>query len=108
MALKVFKVFGSRLRHLVQLVEKLSFSTVRGRLIAHLVAVAEDTGRMTSEGIQFEPVENNEELAARLGTVRELISRNWGRLHGAGLISMQKRTVTIRDLAVLRSEADES
>ena len=108
MALKVFKVLGSRLRHLVQLVEKLSFSTVRGRLIAHLVAVAEDTGRMTSEGIQFEPVENNEELAARLGTVRELISRNLGRLHGAGLISMQKRTVTIRDLAVLRSEADES
>jgi CRP/FNR family transcriptional regulator len=32
MALKVFKVLGHRLRHLISLVEELSFSTVRARL----------------------------------------------------------------------------
>jgi CRP-like cAMP-binding protein len=31
--LKVFQVLGSRLRNMVRLVEKLSFSTVRGRLV---------------------------------------------------------------------------
>jgi len=48
--------------------------------------------------------ENNEQLAVRLGTVRELISRNLGRLHEDKLIEMNKRTVNIPDLAILRDE----
>jgi CRP-like cAMP-binding protein len=106
MALKVFKVLAHRLRHLVGLVEELSFSTVRARLIAYLVRLAEQTGSVTPRGVQFQLVENNEELAARLGTVRELVSRNLGRLHGERLIEMEKRTVTIRDLLPLRDEME--
>jgi CRP-like cAMP-binding protein len=83
-ALKVIAVLGHRLRNMGRLIEDLSFSTVRGRLIAHLVHLAEESGRHTSQGVEFELTENNEELAARLGTVRELISRNLGRLHGDG------------------------
>ena len=104
LALKVFKVLGHRLRHLMSLVEELSFSTVRRRLIAHLLRLAEDTGHQTSRGIQFELLENNEELAARLGTVRELVSRNLGRLHGAGLIEMDRRIIRIPNPAALRDE----
>lgn len=104
LALKVFKVLGHRLRHLMSLVEELSFSTVRRRLIAYLLRLAEDTGQQTSRGIQFELLENNEELAARLGTVRELVSRNLGRLHGAGLIEMDRRIIRIPNPAALRDE----
>lgn len=106
LSLKVFKVLGSRLRNMVRLVEKLSFSTVRARLVAHLVGIAEETGSQTEHGIRFELIENNEELAVRLETVRELISRNLGRLHGAGLISMKRRTVTIPNLTALKNEVD--
>src|SRR5882757_5941314 len=104
MALKVFKVLGHRLGHLVVLIEELSFSTVRARLIAYLVRLAEEKGHQTSRGINFQLTENNEELAVRLGTVRELISRNLGRLHSDKVIEMSKRTVTIPDLAILRDE----
>jgi len=104
LALKVFKVLGHRLRHLMSLVEDLSFSTVRGRLIAHLLRLAEETGRQTPRGIQFELTENNEELATRLGTVRELVSRNLGRLHGAGLIEMKRRMINLPNPAALRDE----
>jgi CRP-like cAMP-binding protein len=104
LALKVFKVLGHRLRHLMSLVEELSFSTVRKRLIAYLLKLAEDTGQQTARGIQFELLENNEELAARLGTVRELVSRNLGRLHGAGFIEMNRRTINLPDPAALRDE----
>jgi len=99
LALKVFKVLGHRLGHLASLVEELSFSTVRGRLIARLIRLADETGELTPRGIQFQLTENNEELAARLGTVRDLISRNLGRLHGAGLIELTRRTVNISDRA---------
>ena len=104
MALKVFKVLAHRLRHLVSLVEELSFATVRARLIAYLVRLAEENGQRTPQGIHFQLTENNEQLAVRLGTVRELISRNLGRLHGDKLIEMNKRTVNIPDLAILRDE----
>jgi CRP-like cAMP-binding protein len=104
LSLKVFRVLGHRLRHLVSLIEELSFSTVRGRLIAFLIRLAEETGQRTASGLQFELTENNEELAARLGTVRELVSRNLGRLHGAGLIKMNRRVVCIPDIVVLRNE----
>jgi len=105
-ALKVFKVLAHRLRHLVSLIEELSFSTVRTRLIAYLVRLAEQSGTPTHQGICFQLNENNEQLAARLGTVRELISRNLGRLHGDGLIEMSKRTINIPNLPVLRAEIE--
>jgi CRP/FNR family transcriptional regulator len=103
-ALKVIKVLAHRMRHLDGLVEELSFSTVRDRLVTHLIQLAEGGGRSNSDGVEFELTENNEELAARLGTVRELISRNLGRLHGEGLIEIRRRTVTIRNISALRSE----
>jgi CRP/FNR family transcriptional regulator len=103
-ALKVIKVLAHRLRHLSGLVEELSFATVRDRLAAHLIRLAENSGRTTKRGIEFDLAENNEELAARLGTVRELISRNLGRLHGEGLIEIRRRTVTIPDLPKLKQQ----
>jgi CRP/FNR family cyclic AMP-dependent transcriptional regulator len=103
-AIKVIRVLGHRLRHLDGLVEKLSFSTVRGRLIAHLLQLADDRGQRNGNQVDIELLENNEELAARLGTVRELISRNLGRLHGEGLIEMRRRAVTIPDLRKLENE----
>ena|SRR5579864_9170184 len=53
LALKMFKVLGYRMRHLVRLVEELSFSTVRSRLIAHLLQLAEMSGRKTQFGINL-------------------------------------------------------
>jgi CRP/FNR family transcriptional regulator len=103
-AMKVIKVLGHRLRHLDGLVEELSFSTVRGRLIAHLLRLAEETGKRNGASVEFELKENNEELAARLGTVRELISRNLGRLHGDGLIEMRRRIVNIPSVQKLQNE----
>lgn len=108
MALKVIKVLGHRLRRMSSLVEDLSFSTVRGRLVAYLTQLAREEGRRVSEGIEFDLLENNEQLAARLGTVRELVSRNLGRLHNQGLIQMSRRKVRIPNLAALMDEAARS
>lgn len=108
LAMKVIKVLGHRVRHLDSLVEQLSFATVRARLASHLVRLARERGTPTAQGVEFSLTENNEELAARLGTVRELISRNLGRLYGEKLILMRGRSVAIPDLAALQAEASES
>jgi CRP/FNR family transcriptional regulator len=104
LAVKVIRVLGSRLRQLRRLIEELSFGTVRDRLIAHLLREVDERGVRTPQGVRFHRNGNNEELAARLGTVRELVSRNLGRLHGEGMIIVEARSITVPDLERLRAE----
>jgi len=49
---------------------------------------------------------NNQELAAQIGTVRELVSRNLSRFQAEGILKIDGRTVMIHDLAPLRAELE--
>jgi CRP/FNR family transcriptional regulator len=95
-------VVGARLRRLVGIIEELSFTTVRQRLIALVVRMAESTGTPSREGVRVELSRSHQELAAELGTVRELVSRNLSRLQAEGLIEVQGRKIVVKDLAGLK------
>jgi len=101
-ALKVIAVVGSRLRRLVGIIEELSFTTVRQRLIALIVRLAQAGGKPAKEGIQVELTKSHQELAAELGTVRELVSRNLGRLHAEGFLEVEGRKIVVKDLPGLK------
>jgi CRP/FNR family transcriptional regulator, cyclic AMP receptor protein len=103
-ALKVLRVVGGRLRRLVGIIEELSFTTVRHRLASLLVRLAQREGTPTSEGIQITLPANNQELASQIGTVRELVSRNLSRFQTEGILKIDGRTVTVRDMASLQAE----
>ena len=103
--LKVLKVVGARLRRLVGIIEELSFTTVRSRLISVLVRLAK-AGKKTPEGIAIQLPSSNQELASEIGTVRELVSRNLSRLQAEDLIHMDAKTVTIPDLKRLQAELE--
>jgi CRP/FNR family transcriptional regulator len=81
-ALKVIAVVGARLRRLVGIIEELSFTTVRQRLIALILRLAQANGASSMKGISIELTKSHQELASELGTVRELVSRNLGRVSG--------------------------
>lgn len=103
-ALKVLRVVGSRLRRLVGIIEELSFTTVRHRLAAFLVRLAKTSGQSGSDEIEITLPANNQELAAQIGTVRELVSRNLSRFQSEGMVRIDGRTVTITNLKALESE----
>jgi CRP/FNR family transcriptional regulator len=103
-ALKVLAVVGSRLRRLVGIVEELSFTTVRQRIIALLLRAAEMSGRRTARGVQFSLPAGHQEIAFEIGTVRELVSRNLARLQAEGLIEIDGRQVVIKDLSGLSAQ----
>jgi len=103
-ALKVLKVVGGRLRRLVGIIEELSFTTVRHRLSAYLLRMAKKEGRKVAQGVEITLPTNNQELAAQIGTVRELVSRNLSRLQAEGLISIDGRTLVLRDTKALESD----
>ncbi|MGH9357257.1 MAG: Crp/Fnr family transcriptional regulator [Terriglobia bacterium] len=103
-ALKVLAVVGSRLRRLVGIIEDLSFTTVRQRLISLLLRLAEGSGTATKQGVRVELETTHQDLAAELGTVRELVSRNLSRLQAEGLLEVDGRTIVVKDLVGLKRE----
>jgi len=103
-ALKVLRVIGARLRRLVGIIEELSFTTVRHRLASFLLRQAQKEGTHTDQGIQISLSASNQEVAAQIGTVRELVSRNLSRLQAEGILQVDGRSLTIRDLEALKSE----
>lgn len=104
-SLKVLKVVGSRLRRLVGIIEELSFTTVRSRLISVLLRLARET-KTDPKDVRIELPSSNQELASHIGTVRELVSRNLSRLQAEGLIHMEGKTVTIPDVRRLQAELE--
>ncbi len=105
-ALKVLRVVGGRLRRLVGIIEELSFTTVRHRLIALLIRLARTEGTRNGDAVTVVLPANNTELAAQIGTVRELVSRNMSRLQADGLITIDERNIAIPSIKRLEAELE--
>ena len=103
-ALKVLRVVGARLRRLVGIIEELSFTTVRHRLASFLLRLAQKEGKQARGGVEVILPASNQELAAQIGTVRELVSRNLSRFQSEGLIQIEGRNVIISNLKALEAE----
>lgn len=106
-ALKVLRVVGTRLRKLVGIIEELSFTTVRHRLAAFLLRLARREGTRIDGGLEITLPASNQELAAQIGTVRELVSRNLSRFQAEKLIKMDGRRIVIPDPKALEAELGE-
>jgi CRP/FNR family transcriptional regulator len=103
-SLKMLQVVGGRLRRLVGIIEELSFTTVRHRLISWLLRKAASEGRTTENGVVLSLHETHQELAAQIGTVRELVTRNLARLQAQSFIEMNGREITILDKQGLEAD----
>lgn len=95
-ALHLLRVLGRRLRRLVNLVEAISFQEVVHRLARYLL----------EQGEPPFPLATNADIAAELGTVPELVTRNLSRLVAGGVIGMQGRTVLTLERRRLQEMAD--
>ncbi|MGZ5474853.1 MAG: Crp/Fnr family transcriptional regulator [Thermoanaerobaculia bacterium] len=94
------------MRRLVGLIEELSFTTVRGRLAMLLVRLVKSEGQTTERGHEV-TLPPNQDLAAQIGTVRELVSRNLGRLQAEGLIRLDGKRMIVPDIEALAGSAEE-
>ncbi|HUY93718.1 MAG TPA: Crp/Fnr family transcriptional regulator [Terracidiphilus sp.] len=100
-ALKVLSVVGGRLRRLVGIIEELSFTTIRQRLISLLLKLARSEGHAGPVGVEFLLPGTHQELANQLGTVRELVSRNLMRLQAEGVLEVDSRRIVVKDVKAL-------
>ncbi len=86
-ALAIIQNLGTRLRHLVGLVEDLSLRQVSARLAKLLLESASGQTRPLTQ----------QEMAARLGTVREMVGRSLRTLEGRGLVKIEHGKIVILD-----------
>lgn len=98
--LAVLAVMGRRLRQLVALVESLTFGSVRQRLARTLLDMRQQLGHD-----EFALPMTQEELALRLGTVREVVSRNLSRFQAEGMIRVERGQIQVLRADSLASEA---
>jgi CRP-like cAMP-binding protein len=106
-ALAALKVLAGRLRRCAELVETLSLREVGQRLARLLLAEARARGERTEEGFEVKLTLTNQQLAGRVGSVREVVSRALGRLQQEGLVTLKGRRLSIPDEAALASYAGE-
>jgi CRP-like cAMP-binding protein len=91
-----------RVRHFANLVSDLTFLPVTERLAHHLdTALAQPI----KPGMSSELTLTQAQLAARLGTVRELVARAFSELEKSGVISRDRARGIIRDPARLAALA---
>lgn len=96
-ALALLRDMAGKLVHLTNLVHDLSLRPVRGRLARFLLdqATSGTTPRWT-----------HDQIAAQIGTVREVVSRTLRAFVQEGLIEFHRQQLIIRDPQALRHEAE--
>src|SRR6266542_922507 len=101
-ALAMLETMARRLRRFAGIVSDLAFHPVTERLARHLQTAA--AGPL-APGARIDLALTHAQLAARLGTVRELVARAFAQLEESGVISRQRSRVVIRDPARLAALA---
>src|SRR5262245_3860402 len=96
-AMAALKMLAGRLRKCAELVEALSLREVDQRLARWLIAEARARGRRVGVSLEVTLVLTNQQIAARIGSVREVVSRALSRLQQNGLIQIDGRRITICD-----------
>jgi CRP/FNR family transcriptional regulator len=101
-ALAMLKTLARRVRHFAGIVSDLAFRPVAERLARHLET---SLAAPIKPDASIELTLTQAQLAARLGTVRELVTRAFSQLEERGVISRERSRVTVRDPARLAALA---
>jgi CRP-like cAMP-binding protein len=103
-AFAVIRSLAWRFRYMTSLVEELSLKEVSHRLARFLRDRALSAGVRTRRGVEFPLEETNQQIAAEIGTVRDLVSRNLRRFVDRKIIKMERRKVIVLDMADLEEQ----
>jgi CRP-like cAMP-binding protein len=97
-AMTALGVLSRRLRKCAELVETLSLRAVGQRLAQWFLNEARIRGRELDQGIEIELALSREQMAARVGSVREVVSRAITRLDQEGLVRVEGDRALIPDI----------
>jgi CRP-like cAMP-binding protein len=102
-ALWMLRRFSGMVRVLTEKIFELSALPVRSRLHCELLRLA-DEGLRTDEGILLSPAPTHAELAARVGSHREMVTREFSYMAEQGMLKQSGRRLVLLNLHLLMRE----
>lgn len=95
------------LRRSFELVEDLALRSVDQRVAQHILAVCGESGLQSKNACEIQLTMSRAEIASRLASTREMVSRAFSHLEEAGLIQiLRPRLLSIPDVSALLRFAD--
>lgn len=94
---RLIEVLAKRVRSYADLVHTLALRDVDRRVGWFILNEAIERGVPTDAGLALELTATHQDIACRVGSVREMVTRAFGHLQKAGLIEMHGRLITIAD-----------
>jgi CRP/FNR family transcriptional regulator, cyclic AMP receptor protein len=101
-ALAVMRHLAGMVRGLTDRVVEFSTLAVRSRVHAELIRLAEASGANGSAAV-LAPAPTHLDIANRIATHREAVTRELSRLEAMGVVAKEGRTLKIPDMALLRA-----
>jgi CRP/FNR family transcriptional regulator len=105
LALAALRLMAGKVRNHATLIEALSLHEVGQRLALFLLAETQSAISSADVPMAIRLRLSNHEIASRIGSVRDVVSRAFSRLKHQRLISIDNRDVTILDLQGLKRYA---
>lgn len=103
--LAALALLARRLRSVSGLAEQLALKDVAQRLAALLVEEAVSQAGELKDGVSFSMPMPHQSIASRLGSVREVITRQIHRLVDEGIIEIHGHRIVVMDAAALRARS---
>lgn len=99
-------ILAHKLRHYAELIETLALRNVIQRVAQYLLTIARERATIQDEGCTFELTVTRTELASRIGSTREVVSRAISELQSRGLIhAKSSRLIAVPNLRALSTFA---
>ncbi len=96
------RVLAHKVRHYADLIETLALRNVEQRVAQHLLTVCQERAVRSSSGYLIELKTTRADMASRVGSTREVVSRALGRLQKLGLIQLRgARLLSVPDMKAL-------
>ena len=92
----VMRAFGQRMQDVTRLLERVAFASIESRLAAALLELAEGGVVHATQA----------DLAARIGSAREVITRRLDAFHRSGWVETDRGTVRLLDMPALQLAAN--
>ena len=105
-ALEALAMMAKKLRIVASLAEQLALKDVSQRLATLLLDEAQRTSKRLQDGISFSLPLSHTQLASRLGTVREVVTRGLQKLVHQGIIEICGHRIVLLDVKTLRAQAE--
>jgi len=101
-AWRLVELLVAKIRPMSERVFEVSALSVRERVRRELLRLAE-TGSTSRDGIVIHPAPTHYEIAARIGSHREAVTREFNRLEAENIVEVKRREIRIVDIGQLRS-----